>query len=182
MKKKRRPAMRWRDLPAFVEARLRGIEAGEGAGEVLPFAILTGVRSARCAARWDEFNLDAGTWTVLGGRMKAQEPHRVPLSLPALVKWLKEQRRHESQVFSSPRGKVLSDMTLTVLLRRVKARKDTPGRVATAHGFRSSFRDWVSEHGYALDLCERALAHTVVVDQVEAACHRTDLLEHRAAL
>ncbi|WP_425118672.1 tyrosine-type recombinase/integrase, partial [Burkholderia gladioli] len=84
-------------------------------------------------------------------------------------------------VFPSPREKVLSDMALTALLRRVKAESDTPGRFATAHGFRSSFRDWASEHGYARDLAERALAHTVA-NKVEAAYHRTDLLEQRRPL
>lgn len=67
-------------------------------------------------------------------------------------------------------------MTLTALLRRVKAKSDTPDRVATAHGFRSSFRDWASH--YARDMAERALAHTVA-NKVEAAYHRTDLLEQR---
>jgi integrase len=84
-------------------------------------------------------------------------------------------------VFPSPRGKVLSDMTLTAFLRRVGAKSDTPGRVATAHGFRSSFRDWASEHGYARDLAERALAHAVS-NKVEAAYHRTDLLDQRRPL
>jgi integrase len=51
-------------------------------------------------------------------------------------------------------------------------------RIATAHGFRSSFRDWCSEHQYPRDLAERALAHTVQ-NKVEAAYHRTDLLEQR---
>ncbi|WP_442792367.1 tyrosine-type recombinase/integrase, partial [Ralstonia sp. AU12-08] len=63
----------------------------------------------------------------------------------------------------------------------VKAESDTPGRIATAHGFRSSFRDWASENGYARDLAERALAHTVA-NKVEAAYHRTDLLEQRRPL
>jgi integrase len=45
-------------------------------------------------------------------------------------------------------------------------------RVATAHRFRSSFRHWASEHDYARNLAERALAHTVK-NQVEAAYHRT---------
>ena len=85
---------------------------------------------------------------------------------------------HETLVFPSPREKVLSDMALTALLRRVKAGSDTPGRIATAHGFRSSFRDWASEHSYARDLAERALAHAVA-NKVEAAYHRTDLLEQR---
>ncbi|WP_018425573.1 MULTISPECIES: phage integrase central domain-containing protein [Paraburkholderia] len=59
-----------------------------------------------------------------------------------------------------------------------KAKSDTPGRTATLHGFRSSFRDWASEQGYARDLAERALAHTVA-NKVEVAYHRTDLMEQR---
>jgi integrase len=115
--------------------------------------------------------------------MKAKEAHRVALSAPALalVKRLKEQKLHETLDFPSPRGKVLSDMVLTSFLRRVEAKSDTPGRVATAHGFRSSFRDWASEHGCARDLAERSLAHTVA-NKVEAAYHRTDLLEQRRPL
>lgn len=75
----------------------------------------------------------------------------------------------------------LSDMAITALLRRLKVESDVPGRVATAHGFRSSFRDWCSEQGYSRDLAERSLAHTIK-DKVEAAYHRTDLLEQRRDL
>ena len=64
------------------------------------------------------------------------------------------------------------------VLRRAKAPSTTEGRYATAHGFRSSFRDWCSEQGYARDLAERALAHSIQ-NQVEAAYHRTDLLYQR---
>ena len=69
-------------------------------------------------------------------------------------------------------------MALTSFLRKHNAPSDTPDRVATAHGFRSSFRDWCSENQYPRDLAERALAHAVS-NQVEAAYHRTDLLEQR---
>jgi integrase len=114
------------------------------------FLILTAARSGEVlGATWGEFELDTGIWTVPSERMKAKVPHRVALSAAAraLVKRLKEQRQHETLVFPSPRSKVLSDMTLTALLRRVKAKSDTPGRMATAHGFRSSFRNWASENG-----------------------------------
>ncbi len=50
--------------------------------------------------------------------------------------------------------------------------------MATAHGFRSTFRDWCSEQDYSRDLAERTLAHTVK-NKVEVAYHRTDLLEQR---
>jgi hypothetical protein len=58
----------------------------------------------------------------------------------------------------------------------VKAKNDTPGRVATAHGYRSSSRDWASESGYTRDLAERAIAHAVS-NKFDAAYHRTDLIE-----
>lgn len=67
---------------------------------------------------------------------------------------------------------------MTALLRRVKAKSDTPGRVATLHGFRPSFRDWASENGYTRDLAERVLAHTIA-NKVESAYHRTDLIKQR---
>ncbi|UVS96351.1 MULTISPECIES: tyrosine-type recombinase/integrase [Burkholderia] len=175
------PAMPWRDIPAFVKSHLCNIEPSENTRAALLFAILTGARSGEVrGADWGEFDIGAAVWTIPGERMKAKEPHRVPLSAAALsmVKTLNKQRQHETLVFPSPRSKVLSDMTLTALLRRVKAKSDTPGRVATMHGFRSSFRDWASEQGYARDLAERALAHTVA-NKVEAAYHRTDLLDQR---
>ncbi|WP_429469189.1 tyrosine-type recombinase/integrase [Paraburkholderia sp. WSM4175] len=157
---------------------------GEATRAALLFLILTAARNGEVrGAVWDEFDLEAGIWTVPAVRMKAKETHRVALSVPArqLVKTLKEQKLHETLVFPSPRGKVLSDMVLTSFLRRVEARSDTPGRVATAHDFRSSFRDWANEQDYARDLAERALAHTVS-NKVEAAYHRTDLLEQRRAM
>ncbi|MCC8401438.1 hypothetical protein LJ655_05940 [Paraburkholderia sp. MMS20-SJTN17] len=82
-------------------------------------------------------------WTISGERMKAKEPHRVPLSAAtlAVVKTLKEQKQQETLVFPSPRGKLLSNMTLTTLLRRVKANDD--------------------KRGDARDLAERALGRTV---------------------
>lgn len=167
--------------PAFVKKHVSKFKQGEATRAALLFLILTAARSGEVrGAVWDEFDLKAGVWTIPGERMKAKEPHRVALSSAALalVQTLKEQKLHEALVFPSPRGKVVSDMVLTSFLRRVQAQSDTPGRVATAHGFRSSFRDWASEHGYARDLAERALAHTVA-NRVEAAYHRTDLLEQR---
>lgn len=180
-KKEHQPAMPWRDVPAFVKKHVAGFKQGEATRAALLFLILTAARSGEVrAAVWNAFDLDAGVWTIPTERMKAKEAHRVALSPPALelVKALKKQKLHETLVFPSPRGKVLSDMVLTSFLRRIKAKSDTPERVATAHGFRSSFRDWASEHGYARDLAERALAHTVA-NRVEAAYHRTDLLEQR---
>jgi integrase len=115
--------------------------------------------------------------------MKTKVIHRVPVSGRAVEILMAQRAKHpESElIFPSPRGLVLSDMVLTGFLRDQKAQSSAQGRVATAHGFRSSFRDWASENGYPRDLAERALAHTIK-NQSEAAYHRTDLLEQRRAM
>lgn len=75
-------------------------------------------------------------WTVPASRMKAKLPHRVPLSPRALALLESQKEQHEQLVFPSVRDRVeLSDMALTSLLRRLKAHSDSPGRIATAHGF-----------------------------------------------
>ena len=174
------PAMPWREIPKFIAENLRDGNRFDATRPMLELLILTAVRSGEIRGmRWPEVDLDAAIWTIPAERMKVKQPHRVPLSNRA-VEILRGQRgRHDDLVFPSPRKQVgLSDMVLTAFLRRVRATSDSPGRTATAHGFRSSFRDWCSEQGYARDLAERALSHSVQ-NKVEAAYHRTDLLEQR---
>jgi integrase len=177
------PSMPWLDIPAFVE---RALTTGPSnvTRALLEFVILTAARSGEARAMtWNEVDLDAKVWTAPAERMKAGVVHRVPLSRRA-VEILEAQRALQQDsdlAFPAPRGGVLSDMVLTAFLRDQKAHSSEAGRVATAHGFRSSFRDWASENGYARDLAERALAHTVS-NQVEAAYHRTDLLEQRRTM
>src|SRR4051812_1905753 len=52
----------------------------------------------------------------------------------------------------------------------------------TAHGFRSSFRDWAAEQtSFPREVCEMALAHAIE-NKVEAAYRRSDLFEKRREL
>ena len=177
------PAKPWRDIPKFVQQELRATNRAEVTRTLLEFVILTACRSGEARGMtWNEVDWTAKIWTVPAGRMKAKLPHRVPLSPRALALLESQKDQHDQLVFPSVRDRVeLSDMALTSLLRRLKAHSDSPGRFATAHGFRSSFRDWCSENGYSRDLAERSLAHTIK-DKVEAAYHRTDLLEQRRPL
>lgn len=162
------------DVGAFM-AQLRQAE-GMGA-RALEFAILTAARSGEVrGARWAEIDVAERVWTVPAGRMKAGREHRVPLS-PAAIALLEALPRFGGVdvVFPSPRGAELSDMTLTAVLRRMKVD-------VTAHGFRSTFRDWAAERtSYARDVAEMALAHTIG-DKVEAAYRRGDLFAKRARL
>ena len=168
-------ALPYGEVGAFM-TKLRG-RGGMGA-RALEFAILTACRSGEVrGAKWEEIDLKAKVWTVPAERMKAKKEHRVPLS-PAAVKLLKELPRIEGTdlVFPPPRGaKPLSDNTLTKVLKDM-------GVPVTAHGFRSTFRDWAAEAThYPRDVAEMALAHTIG-DKVEAAYRRGDLFEKRTAL
>ncbi|WP_339014262.1 tyrosine-type recombinase/integrase [Aeromonas popoffii] len=174
------PAMDWRILPAFYQQHLANAERFDVSRALLSFVILTGCRSGEARSmRWEELDLDAAIWTIPADRMKTQVIHRIPLSLQAMAVLDKVRGLHGEWVFPSPRKQIpLTDMALTTLLRRVEAPSTTPERLATAHGFRSTFRDWCSEQGYPRDLAERALAH-LIQNKVEAAYHRTDLLDQR---
>ena len=174
------PAMPWRQLPLFVATSVYTDEPYNVTRALLLMVILTATRSGEARGmRWTEIDFHKRIWTIPAERMKARIQHRVPLSRQAIHVLENIRGLHDELVFPSPRKQqILSDMVLTSFLRKKKAISDIPGRVATAHGFRSTFRDWCSEQGYSRDLAERALAHTLK-NKVEAAYHRTDLLDQR---
>lgn len=151
---------------------LRGV-SGNGA-RALEFAILTASRSGEVrGATWSEIDLKAGVWTIPEGRMKAGKEHRIPLSQPAidLLNGL-AQGEGADLVFPAPRGGMLSDMTLTAVLRRMAV-------AVTAHGFRSTFRDWAGETtAHPREVIEHALAHQLK-DAAEAAYARGTLFDKR---
>jgi integrase len=149
------------------------------AARALEFAILTAARTGEViGARWNEFNTAERLWTIQGERMKAGKEHRVPLSDAALA-IVEKMAAIRSGDFVFPGGKSnrpLSNMAFLMLLRRM-------GRgVLTAHGFRSSFRDWAAERTtFPAEVAEMALAHAVN-DKVEAAYRRGDLFQKRRQL
>jgi integrase len=147
------------------------------AAKALEFTVLTAARSGEVrGARWDEFDMDAAMWTVPAERMKAGKEHRVPLSsaVRAILRSVPRDKGTDL-VFASPRGGMLSDMSLTAVLRRMRVG-------AVPHGFRSTFRDWCSERtNYPREAAEMALAHTIG-DKVEAAYRRGDLFNKRVKM
>ena len=127
-------------------------------------------------AQWSEIDLAARTWTIPAERMKARKEHVVPLS-NLVVEILAALPRSGELVFEGARGsKPISDMAMTMLLRRL-GRGDIK-----VHGFRSTFRDWTAEQtSYPNHVAEMALAHTIG-DKVEASYRRGDLLKKRRGL
>lgn len=169
-------AMPYDVLPSFM-ATLR--EAEGLSARALELLILCANRSAEVRlAEWSEFDLDAKLWVIPAARMKMGKEHRVPLSDPAInmLRKLHEQR-HGCYVFpGQKRDKALSVMALTMQLRRLDM-----GHF-TAHGFRSSFRDWCGdETSFPRDIAEMALAHKIG-DATEQAYRRADALEKRRRL
>ncbi len=176
-KPKHHAALPYADLPVFT----RKIRESESMGRLaLEAVILTAARSGEVRMMtWGELDLDAATWTVPAERMKAGREHVVPLSpqAVALFERMKAHRREYTDLVfpGQNRGKPLSDMTLTKAIRDM-------GVNVTAHGFRSTFRDWVAEQtNWPSDLAEAALAH-VVSDKTVAAYQRGTMLEKRREL
>ncbi len=162
------------DLPAFMK-KLRK-RPGTSA-RALEFAILTAGRSGEVrGATWDEIDLKKAIWTIPGERMKSGKPHKVPLS-PSAAKLINDLPRvaGEPFLFPAPRGGSMSDVALSALLKRM----DEP---VTAHGFRSTFKDWAREQtSYADEVSELALAH-VNSDATRAAYARSELIDKRRLL
>lgn len=174
-----RKSLPYADLPAFL-SDLQATDANPLTKLALELVILTACRSGEARlARWDEVNLDAAEWAIPAERMKAKRSHRIPLSARAIEVL---QAAHDEctrlgddsgLVFpGTKRGKPLSDMTLTKLVKAM-------GYDVHVHGFRTSFRTWAQERtNYPREVAEAALAH-VIADKVEAAYARSDVFEKR---
>ncbi len=159
-------------------AKIRASGAYRSTVFAFEFLVLTACRSGEVrGARWEEVDFESATWTVPASRMKMARPHRVPLSDRAIqvLKKARELSADHDLVFPSPTGRILSDSTISKLVRE-------NGIGCVPHGMRSSFRDWAAECSDApREVCELALAH-VNSDRVEAAYRRSDLFEKRREL
>lgn len=173
-------AMPWEAVPAFVTRLRSGDEGSELSRLALELLILTAARSGEIRGMtWGEVDRDAGLWTVPAARMKAKRPHIVPLSARALeILSDRAAKKVEASDLVFPGRtltKPLSDMTLKMALRRMQLDHDP-------HGFRSSFRDWVSDAtSFPSELAEAALSH-VKGNKTEAAYARSTMLEKRRAM
>jgi integrase len=168
-------ALDWREAPGFMAqlAKREGVAA-----RALAFLILTAARSGEVRGMtWGEVDAREAVWTVPAARMKAAREHRVPLTRAALA-LLGERGPADALVFPSPMDlrRPLSDVTFIAVLKRM-GRADL-----TAHGFRSTFRDWAGEStAHPREVIEAALAHRLK-DKAEAAYARGDLFAKRRRL
>jgi integrase len=172
-------AMDYADVPTFI-GKLRTMDGI--AAPALEFLILTAARTSEVLdAKWSEVDVDSGLWTVPPERLKTgkltRKAHVVPLSARAveIIKAMAEIRSSDYIFPGQSDGRPLSNMAFLMLLKkRMKL-------AITAHGFRSSFRDWCGdETNFPREVAEAALGH--VVGGVEAAYRRSDALAKRRLL
>ncbi len=177
LKQKNNRALPYADVADAIET-VKASKAWASTKLAIEFTILTAARSGEVrGARWEEVDLGNAVWIIPAERMKMNREHRVPLSRRAVevLRQAEVLRDGTGLVFPSARGKQLSDMTLSKLVREL-------GINSTVHGFRSSFRTWAQERtNVPGEVAEAALAH-VKADKVEAAYARSDLFQKRRKL
>jgi integrase len=163
------------DIPAFTAAlRLHH----DVAAQALLFTILTAARTNEVlGARWSEIDRHKKVWTIPANRMKAGEAHTVPLAQPVLDLLDALPRSSATDfVFLGRNGAGLAANSMRRMLARM-GRADV-----TAHGMRSTFRDWAAERtNFPHEICEMALAHRVG-DASTLAYRRTKYLPKRRLL
>lgn len=186
------PALAIEDMKNF----MIDLKDRKGNGAIaLQFAILTAARTGDVrGALWTEIDFKSGIWELSAERMKADRPHRVPLSKYALNLLMIQKKSSKSHlVFTSDKNTELSDATLNATIKRMHQAKvdkkqegyidkEMAGRTVTTHGFRSTFKDWSRRDGkYQDEWSELALAH-VNSDQTRAAYARDELINERAGM
>ena len=164
-------------------ARLR--ERPGTAAHALEFLILTASRTNEVIGdkrinkpgiTWQEIDLAKRIWTVPAARMKSGKEHKIPLcDRAAEILHTAIKGKPADLVFPGPKGDIPSNNFFTALLKRMEVE-------ATAHGFRSTFKDWAREcTGYSDEVSELALAH-VNSDATRAAYARSELIDKRRLL
>lgn len=178
--KKHMPTIRPEQLPQLMhDLSIASIERQTRL--LIEWQLLTATRPAEAsAARWEEINLDATTWTIPAGRMKMRRDHVIPLCAQAMavleaMKPISARREH---VFPSLKNPVqpMSSQTANAALRRMGYTG-----VLVSHGLRAIFSTAANEEGFEPDVIEAALAH-VDTNEVRRAYNRSNYLEKRKVL
>jgi len=176
-----RKSLPYAEVAGCIEA-VKASGAGAATKLALEFLILTATRSGETReARWEEFDFHGAdgatraTWIIPKERIKMKRDHRVPLSGRALEILRQAEALADGSGLVFPgtkKGKALSDMTLSKLVKEL-------GFEADVHGFRTSFRTWAQEQtNFPREVAEAALAHKLG-DAAEQAYARSDLFEKR---
>lgn len=169
-----------KEIPAFLRA-LEGVQAEPATLIAAKLLWLTIVRTNELRnAEWDEFDLDAGLWTIRAERMKMREIHIVPLPTQAIemLRGLHALTGRGRYVFP---GRKNREQPLThEAIRDIFNRAGYAGKF-TPHGVRSTFSTYFNEVGVDSELIELTLAHKDK-DKIRGAYNHAKRVDQRRAL
>jgi integrase len=172
--------------PKEIAGLMRAIDAYEESSELthlaLKFSALTFCRPGEVRhAEWTEIDWDNKLWRIPAEKMKARQPHLVPLAEQTLeiLRKLQPLTGHTRYLYPSVRTaeRPMCEMTINAALRRMGYEKHQ----MCAHGFRGMASSVLNEQGFNRDWIERQLAHSPM-DRVRAAYLHTDFLEGRRGM
>lgn len=183
------PSLSFNSIPKFMkQLRLRHPHAE--AAIALEFQILTASRPGETRkAQWKEFDLVNRIWVMPAHKTKQKRIHRVPLSERCMEILALQQ---ETNSALNPDGYIFQGYNRTAMDdKATRGQLKAMGIPVTAHGFRSSFRNWAASNRISLDptqpglmeripreLAELSLGH-IVKDPTEGAYWTEDGLEER---
>ncbi|NAT21605.1 integrase arm-type DNA-binding domain-containing protein [Pseudomonas syringae] len=168
------------ELPELLE-RLETAQCDITSKIAIRLLALTAVRPGELRlAPWNEFDLDAATWTIPAARMKARRPHIVPLprQAVALLRALHELTGTYPLAFPgrNNRARPMSENTVNKALSTM----GYEGR-QTGHGFRHLLSTSLNSRGYNRDWIERQLAHGDQ-DSIRDTYNHANYLEQRRGM
>lgn len=177
VKKQNNPHVKTEEIPQL----LKDIEQARiqlNTRALIYFQLLTMVRPNEAAeAEWAEIDLDKALWTIPAERMKAGEPHIVPLSTQTvrLLEQMKAISGRFKYVFSK-RGNYHAPMNASTVNTALK-RMGYQNR-QTAHGLRGLARTYLAEQSITHEHAEACLAHKTG-GNVSLAYNHATYLEQR---
>ena len=164
----------FREMPEFIQTIRSKLDVSS---LMLEFTCLTALRTAPVlSAKWADFDFERRVWSITAVDMKADYPHRVPLT-PRMLEIIAIMRPISAQtpwLFINRRKR--TPMSDGAMLRRMKTLGYSD---STVHGLRASFRTWLRNcTAFKEELGELALSHQVA-DEVVRAYLSDDALEER---
>lgn len=169
LKATQRPTLPHSEMPRFF-AHVSGDDTV--AGKALMFQILCASRPSEVRyAKWTDIDLKEKLWSVPADDMKMGEEHIVPLS-DAAIAVLDSMPKLGQYIFSMDGSKPINENAQNNRIKALSSHVVELGgapyldpkqnKIATAHGFRSTFKNWCTdETTYKDTVSEAALSHAV---------------------
>jgi integrase len=138
-------------------AALNDKEINPDIADIIRLSLFSGARRMNCqGARTDEFDIDAGTWTIPAGKSKNSETMVLPL-VPQALKIVKARLKHENGYLfpsHSALGHIVEiKSTWKKLLKKAELTD------LHFHDCRRSFGSWMAAQGTSLSIIGKSLGH-----------------------